>query len=253
LTRGGADVTSQQRSTTDCSGSDPGAPSIHLIYALPADGEDRGLDLGPIAVSVASGQRWLRAQAGGRQLRLDEYEGSYDVTFARLSRSGAELKSEPPSLREKIEAELGMRGFDRPHKRYLVYYDGSHDTACGQAAYPPHFPGRYAVMFLKGDRLGAVPCEMNALAASPGATPGYWEYAALHDTLHALGLVARGAPREHMDGHVDGPPDDLMYRPPPDLPPWRFPCRLDPGRDSYYEHGRTDVLDLATSPYLTAA
>ena len=221
-----------------------------MVYAVPADGEDRELDLGPIAASVGSWQRWLREQTGGRQLRVDEHDGAYDVTFARLSRRDRELKSEPPWLREKIEHELGTRGFDRSHKTYLVYYDGTHDTACGQAAYPPHFPGRYAVMFLKGDRLGAIPCERNALAASPSAPPGYWEFAALHDTLHALGLVARGAPREHMDGHVTGPADDLMYRPPPGASPWRLPCRLDPGRDSYYRHGRTDVLDLATSLYL---
>ena len=52
---------------------------VHFVYAVPKGGVDRGLDRkGALANSIASFQRWLATQTGGRKLRIDTWKGSPD-------------------------------------------------------------------------------------------------------------------------------------------------------------------------------
>src|SRR5690606_27698770 len=98
-------------------------PQVHVVYAVPADGPDRGLDtLGVLATSVASFQGWLRAHAGGRALRMDRHQGALDVTFLRLSRAESVWTGYGALLRDSLEAEMGRRGLLRADKIYAVYY-----------------------------------------------------------------------------------------------------------------------------------
>ena len=138
------------RTTTDRADEVSGS-QVHVVYAVPADGEDRGLDTtGVLASSVGSFQGWLRAHASGRALRMDVHDGKLDVTFLRLSRSEAAMTSYGPFMRDSLERAMGRVGLIQPDKKYAVYYDGGSTWACGGAAWPPEVPGQVAAMYLRG-------------------------------------------------------------------------------------------------------
>jgi hypothetical protein len=222
-------------------------PQIHVVYAVPADGEDRRLDeTGTLEGSVGSFQAWLAAETGGANLRFDTYQRSLDVSFFRLTATDATVASRGAFVREAVEQELRAAGFDRPDRIYAVYYDGSSTYACGGAFWPPQLNGNAIVMYLRGRPSGAM-CESNGFATAT-LPPTYWEYAMLHDILHGLGMVPTCAPHHHLAGHVSDFANDLMWA---GNQPWVFPAKLDIGRDDYFGHGRTDCADLARSPYLT--
>jgi hypothetical protein len=224
-------------------------PQLHVVYAVPNDGADRGLDTnGALESSVASFQRWLAAETGGATLRQDTFAGQLDVTFLRLQATDAEIASRGAYVRDALEQALRAAGRIAPDKLYAVYYDGSSTTACGGGAWPPTLPGVVAAMYLKGRPPGAPPCDTNTLAA-PGAAPGYLDYGMLHELLHTLGAVPTCAPHGHQGGHVFDRTDDIMYA---GTGRWEIPGKLDPGRDDYYGHGRADCFDLARSAYLTS-
>jgi hypothetical protein len=224
-------------------------PQLHAVYAVPTDGVDRALDTsGAIESSVASFQRWLAAETGGAMLRQDTFEGSLDVTFVQLPRTDAQIASRGAYVRDEIEALMRSAGLIAPDKLYAVYYDGSSTYSCGGGAWPPALNGAVGAIYLHGRPPGAPPCDSNSLAA-PGAPPGYFDYAMLHELFHTLGAVPTCAPHHHQAGHVSDRPDDIMWSGPA---PWQIPGHLDPGRDDYYGHGRSDCLDLARSEYLTA-
>jgi hypothetical protein len=224
-------------------------PQLHVVYAVPSDGADRGLDTsGAIESSVASFQRWLAGQTGGATLRQDTFQGSLDVTFARLPRTDAEIAARGAFVRDELEQLLRNAGLIVEDKLYAVYYDGSSTHSCGGGAWPPALRGAVGAMYLRGRPPGAPACDTNELAA-PGAAPGYLDYAMLHELFHTLGAVPTCAPHHHSAGHVSDRPDDIMWSGPA---PWQIPGLLDPGRDDYYGHGRADCFDLARSPYLTS-
>jgi hypothetical protein len=222
-------------------------PQIHVVYAVPADGEDRRLDeTGTLEGSVGSFQAWLAAETGGANLRFDTYQRSLDVSSFLSTATDATVASRGAFVREAVEQELRAAGFDRPDRIYAVYYDGSSTYACGGAFWPPQLNGNAIVMYLRGRPSGAM-CESNGFATAT-SPPTYWEYAMLHDILHGLGMVPTCAPHHHLAGHVSDFANDLMWA---GNQPWLFPAKLDIGRDDYFGHGRTDCADLARSPYLT--
>jgi len=225
-------------------------PQIHFMYVVPRDGVDRQLDSsGTIEGSVTSFLRWFARQTGGPTLRIDTHDGSLDVTFVRLAASDAAIASRGAFVRNAVEEELHGLGFNRPDTIYSVYYDGSSTYSCGGAAWPPVVPGNVVVMYLHGRPPGFPACDSNGFAG-PNDAPGYWEYAMLHDTIHALGVVPTCAPHHTLNGHVSDSPSDLMYS---GDAPWTFPLRLDIGHDDYFRHGHANCLDLADSAYLTSA
>jgi hypothetical protein len=236
------------RATTDRP-DDVQGPQLHVIYAVPRDGEDRGLDTsGTIATSIAAIQEWLAAETGGRRLVLDTFGGELDVTFARLDRTDAEISARGPFVRDELEALLQSAGVLRPTKIYAVYYDGGSTHACGGGAWPPTLPGRVAALYLRGTPPGAPPCSQNPFGA-PGAA-GYVEFSMLHEVLHTIGFVAECAPHHTLAGHASDSPNDLMWA---GDAPWQLPPRLDIGRDDYFGHGRSDCADLARSDLLTSS
>lgn len=247
LTPASAGVHALERATADRA-DDVSGPQIHVVYAVPADGEDRALDTnGAIARSVRLFVGWLADETGGPTLRVDTYQGELDVTFVRLEQSDAQLAARGAFVREGIEEELSRRGLlGKPDRIYDVYYDGTSTYSCGGAFWPPQLNGRVVAMYLRGLRGGPVPCEASALG---GGAAGYWEFAMLHDTLHGLGLVQTCARHHTLAGHVSDAPNDLMWA---GGEPWQLPPKLDIGRDDYYGHGRADCPDLANSPYLTS-
>jgi hypothetical protein len=107
------------------------------------------------------------------------------------------------SLLRTIYLEILDAGFRDPGTKYLVYYDGTHST-CGSATQD----GPVAALYLKG-RAGTKSC---ITPFSQSSRPGYWEYTALHEIIHTLGIVDPDAPRHDAENpwHVRDA-EDLMH------------------------------------------
>ncbi|MBI5931756.1 MAG: hypothetical protein HY862_20770 [Chloroflexi bacterium] len=236
-----------ERATTDLPDDITGY-QVHVMYVLPSDGVDEELDInGAIATSVGAFQNWLANQTGGQKLRMDTFEGALDITFWQLSTDEAVLASQGAFIRDAIEAELKSSGFNNPEKLYAVYYGGNAMDTCGGGAWPPTLVGSVAAMYLKGTYTDPTvpPCASNPLARDEN-TPGYIDFAMLHEILHTLGIVPECAPHQTRSGHSSDDPSDLMYA---GDEPWQ-PSILDIGRDDYYGHGKPDCLDLAKSVFM---
>jgi hypothetical protein len=225
---------------------------VKVLYVLPRDGVDRGLDTNSsIVLSVAAIQQWVLQQTGGKRLRFDTYQGALDIGFLRLDRSDAELKRRGAEIRDEIELDLGKAGFKHKRKLYLVYYDCD-ATECGGGPAITK-PGSVAAIYLRGLQ-GA--CERQL--AKDVAVPTLAEYGALHEILHGLGFVqdcARNRTKERTcrhnrrrvtKGHVSDSPKDLMYA---GCEPWR-PTMLDVDRNDYFNHRIPGCLDLNNSAFL---
>jgi hypothetical protein len=222
-------------------------PQIHVMYVLPSDGADQQLDrTGQLQGSVASLNEWMITQTGGKRMRVDTYDGGkLDVTFLRTPQDAATLRAAGAALRDKLEYLLLGNGFDKVDKVYVVYYGGSNDTNCANAAWPPTLPGIVGGIYLLTTVPGAAPCNSTGFATAAEA-PRYTEFVALHEVLHVLGFVAQCAPNHTLAGHTSDGPEDLMYA---GNQPWR-PAVLDTNRDDYYGTGSSVCPDLADSAFL---
>jgi hypothetical protein len=241
------------------------AYKVKFLYVLPSDRVDRALDTnGAICRSVKAQYNWFTSQTtNGAALRYDLSGSTLDIQFVRLSKTDAQLKGTGNTgdintgysyVRDRIERELQAMGvINDARKLYAVYYDGTSEWACGGAAWPPVLVGKVVALYLNGLPSSSVPCASNPVGGS-STTPGYIEYAMLHETLHGLGFVADAAPNEHSGGHVYDSARDLMYAPRPGTadPYWDIysgAVVLDSGRNQYYGHGGSQ-LDLARSAFL---
>jgi hypothetical protein len=179
---------------------------VHIVYAVPSDGVDRGFDTDDgIENSTASYQRWLSGQTGGRVLRLDTYQGSPDITFVRLPRPDAEYVARGRGARDLLELDLRASGLVTWRKVYPVYYDGANNQVCGGAAWPPALPGTVSAFYLRSEIPGLIPCFASGFAP-PGAPPRYTEFAILHDFLHDLGIVGPARRTSGTRGMSTSPP-----------------------------------------------
>ncbi len=219
---------------------------VHVIYATPADGPDRGLDTsGSVDTAMHAINTWLAERADGSTLRIDRFKGATDVSFARLPHNDADYIAFGDFVRDHVQTDLNAMGFNDVNKLYAVFWEGGSSTACGGSAYPPTLIGNVAAMYLHGTPPGATPCSDHPFGESP-STPGYLEISMLHEIIHTLGFVASCAPHQHHGGHTSEAPNDLMYQGPE---PW-VPDTLDIGHDDYYGNGGSGCLDLANSAFL---
>ena len=85
------------RATADRPDDRTGA-QVHIVYAVPSDGTDNGLDTdGTLVDSIAVWERWFVDQTGDRLLRLDTYQGNADVTFLRLPFTAQQIANAAPN------------------------------------------------------------------------------------------------------------------------------------------------------------
>jgi hypothetical protein len=221
---------------------------VHLVYAIPSDGTDRGLDTnGVIAGSWASAQTWLAAQTGGRRLRIDGSGGSPDISFVRLPETDSQIAGHGVYLRDELERLLTMAGFNAPLKLYEVVYDGSNSRACGDAAWPPVLPGHVVAVYPHGAPPGYAPCDTNRFATADEPA-GYIEMDELHEVMHGIGFVPTCAPHHTRQGHASDFPTDLMYA--GDQPWDTAHMQLDVGHDDYYQAHIPGCMDLSDSALL---
>lgn len=228
---------------------------VHVIYAIPSDGPNR-LEARAAAIvsDLARIAAWWRGEDPGRGLRFDLFAGTCDTAFGRVDVSLARLPIASSALTRvqgrqapQVIGALRSAGFSATAKKYLVFYDGSIDPgshSCGtsQGGSP-----------LQGATFSIVPLRDGSKACGTIGTGGLAAVVAVHELLHNLGAVPKGAPHRCADsGHVcAASTGDVM------LPGGKGHFRvladahLDPGHDDYYGHGGP-WWDLQDSPWLAA-
>jgi Divergent InlB B-repeat domain len=213
-----------------------GGPQIHVVYAFPADGQNRFGELASaLATDVAAIDAWWRREDPTRAPRFDLFEfpgcdsrgGLLDLSQARLARPSVSYRNLDGRF-ERIADELGGPpfSFSALDKKYLVFYDGpvGADDVCGTASGGPTLGGRfsYAIIYLRST------CGLT-VGVGGGAA-----YVAAHELTHMLGAVEDRSPNSCNSGHVCDDDHDLMAAfydgSPLDA------ALLDLGRNDYYAH-----------------
>ena len=226
-------------SPTDLAAPVVPGPSIHFVYAYPADGTDRLAQFGTTMQTDAETiDAWWRGQDATRTPRFDAFAFScgpqLDISDVKLPSAGAELA--PISGRfQQIVGSITSAGFASASEIYVVYYDGP-DTSggvCGQGGtQDPSRGPAFALVYPAG-------CPLEPTSAI-----------AAHELTHALGAVTPPAPNDcpaPNDFHVCDSNRDLMY-PFADGTPLSG-LSLDVGRNDYY--GAPGVgFDVRTSRWL---
>ena len=228
-------------------------PQVHVMYVLPSDGVDQGLDTnGAITSSVAAFQRWFADQTAGRWLRIDTAGGVPDVTFHRIGATAEQIATAgaagAPDGTQLVNA-LASAGFSVPDKVYLVYFGGTSNFACSATSLSS--TGTVATIYLANQpprcRYAPLPAGWPALSGAQVPEASVIDYVAAHETLHLLGFVPSCAPHHAGAGDVSDDRNDLMSG--------RYvePIVLDRRHDDYFEANLPGCPDLSTSPFLTPA
>jgi hypothetical protein len=229
-----------ERATTDRPDEKTGH-QVHVVYVVPSDAPDEQLDrTGTLEASARIWNKWFKAQTGGKELRLDTYDGGkLDVSFLQLARTDAQMNVQGGNVRVELEYQLLVNGFASADKAYLVYYGGDGD-GCGRGAWPPTAPGNVGALYI-----GAAAGCTTASFATGDQPPGFLEFLTVHETLHVLGFAAACAPNHTSIGHVDDSVQDVMFS---GLQAWQ-PSTLDVNHDDYYGP-IAGCRDLANSAFL---
>jgi Divergent InlB B-repeat domain len=212
-----------------------GGRQIHVVYAVPADGQSRFASLASaIATDVSAIDAWWRREDAARTPRFDLFEfpacgsrfGLLDLSQSRLPGAAASYLTLPGRFERIADQLAASYAFSDLDKKYLVFYDGpvGADDVCGTASGGPTIGGRfsYAIVYLRST------CGLT-VGDGGGAA-----YVAVHELAHMLGAVEDRAPNVCNGGHVCDHPLDLLSAfydgSPLDT------AVLDFGRDDYYGH-----------------
>lgn len=222
-------------------------PQVKVFYLLPKGAIDRQIDL-KLSNMDKTANEWLRTQTG-RTLRWDTYQNVLDVAFVQLDQTEEELWTDeissmpcaevPCPTPDYLLGQLQARGLIAAHKLAVILYEGSASPV------NPQLGGCYAG--------GSMVVAYQMCISSPIATPsravpvpnGTLGIRLLHEIFHTLGAVGESAPNgDGGYGHIRGDSNDIM------AVGSRTGWEVDPGRDDYWGHGRTDLVDLTRSIFL---
>jgi len=239
-------VQTRNRTLIDQPDENNGA-QLHFLYVTPSDGPDNRLDtFGDIEFEIAVMQKWLDWQVG-RTLNIDSFNGQPDITFVRLNRSDAEVRTHGLSTSSSVGRELESLGFDNPNKLYVVFYDGGFDFICGGSG----GVGDPAFVYLNGSTtdprlpnqvFNECPFRYSPLNAENNQElpPSSWALVVAHEAFHVLGFIPSCTP-DAEGGHLSGNHSDIMA-----TSRSITPLTLDTTRSQYYGHNN-DCLDLEDS------
>jgi hypothetical protein len=223
-------------------------PQIHVVYAIPSDGNDAFAADAPLIVAdLAALDGWWQGQDPTRVPRYDlaAFAGcdgrvdALDLSSIRLSHETT-YYSPIDGRTDRLRADLDP-SFHDPAKKYLVFYDAPVDTPfdCGQSAIEPDTGGPDAYSFVY---LQAQGCTHDLGAG--GGVAGY----VAHELLHNLGAVPDQAPHICFEHSVCDWYWDVETQFPTGDPLWKL--ILDHGRDDYYGHSGS-WFDVQDSPWLS--
>lgn len=221
-------------------------PQVHVIYAFPADGQDRYASVAPaIAADLVAIDGWWKRQDPTRSIRFDLFASpgcapgldQLDITRVQLSQPTSYYYA-LDSRASRLIDEVG-RQFGDTSKKYLLYYDAAVDEPrlCGQSSLNPERGGRYAYAVIY-----AQTCHADIGAGVITAT------VAAHELAHNLGAVPLNAAPHACSGdtaHVCDDENDLLF--PYTRGQGLNALSLDAGHDDYYAHsgGWWDLQDSA--------
>ena len=181
---------------------------------------------------------WFAGQTGGHEPRFYAPGGTLAVDTVDLGITKAAIEGAPDpltTLADRLHAlGYGMSG------ETVVAYVASMGTACG-ITQDNHGAATTVALWMPA-------CDIYPRADTP-SFPYDATYLAAHEMTHAFGAVPACAPHSDGTGHVNDDPRDVVYGGASQRD-WDH-ITLDPGHDDYYGHGRTDCLDIATSPFWT--
>jgi hypothetical protein len=214
---------------------------VHLIYAIPSDGDDLELDSnGQIAASFEHIETFLRERLDGSAFRLDTCDGALDVTFLRLDRTTSEYAEMRAGFVQGLELDLVRHGFRYGQKLYVVVWGGLSqwarlDDGCGGEA------GVHGVAVLFLQSMAGETCPPPGVELPIGEP----DTGMAHEIIHLLGLPAQCGANVAEGGHVVDDPADLMYG-----MGHTTANTIDARHDDYYRHGIAGCPDLADSAFL---
>jgi hypothetical protein len=207
----------------------PDAPTVYVnaVHAVPAGSDPVPGISDAIRHELGLVDAWYRTQTGGLGPRwaLDA-SGAIEVRTVTLDMSRSEL--EQAQFTSTVIESVQRAGVADPDDLFVIYIDVG-KYSCGFSS------GTYAFLMMAS-------CDIYPSASTPGFPFGT-SYLAAHELTHALGAVASCAPHHGNSGHVVDDNRDLLYAG-PNQRDW-LNLMLDPGRDDYYGHGRTDCTDIA--------
>ncbi len=217
--------------------------AVHVAYVRPPGEPDRFAEFAPrIVGDVAAMEAWWRSQDATRSPRFDLFPvvcttvfGALDISNVELPQAISGINSAFNEIRFLLASEAG---FNEPEKVYLVYYDGPTgqsglERVCGQGAEAGSGMPGVAVVYL--DSCGAT--RTDSLRPVVG----------VHELVHVLGAVDKGAPHLCNSGHVCDVATDLLAA---TLTGEELEAHvLDAGRDDYYGHPGS-WLDVQDSLFL---
>ena len=218
-------------------------PRLKVFYVVPKDGIDRRVDVGltPMMTTLDS---WMINQTGQR-FRWDTFRGQLDTTFVRLDETEAQLwQSDQPGLEcweiscpsgNRLYGLLRSRGLVQDSEIAVILYDAK------QSPVQPQPSGCYAGnRYIVGYSMCIGSPFETRLTPNSQSTQGL---RVAHEVFHTLGAVPERAPNNDW-GHIRGDTNDIMSI------GNRTGWDIDPGRDDYWGHGRTDLTDISRSVFL---
>ena len=219
-----------------------GGAQLRVVYAIPADGEDRSATVVPqLSADVDAIEDWWRGQDPARTARFDRAPFpcglQADVQLLRTTQTAEQLRPADRRFETLADAVTALDNFS-PFFKYLVYYDGpvESDRLCGQGGGLFDGPG-VAIVYV-----GSCAGEPSVVTAA-------------HELIHAMGMLPRSGPPNGCPdtrGHACDLQTDIMW-PFATLVPLSS-LLLDVNRDDYYGHsgGWEDLQDSRWLRHLDA-
>ncbi len=256
----GPDIPVTERAYADRPDDHPDQYQFHVLYVLPAEANDRQIDLdGTAARSVEAINKWFSEQSGGSTLRFDTYQGQLDVTFVQLEITNKEFLSNTVKTydsnifnRDYLEHTLNKMRIFHPGKIYIAFLDiSTAPNACADASHFPDLPGRLAGLYEIANS-GGYQCANEAYGEGNPAG----DLIMIHEAIHTLGFASQCGRNQASKDNVSHTGDDnrdLMWAPAPGYSGTGWDpdhMLLDPGNDDYFKHNIPNCLDLSQSAFL---
>lgn len=258
----GPDVPTTERAFADRPDDDPGMYQVHILYVIPADAEDRQIDLdGSISRSVEAANNWFLEQSGGSKIYFDTYQGQLDITFVKLDITNADFYDNTVAaygsgnqIRNYMESTLDHMRILHPGKLYVSFFDIYQVyNSCADGPHPLEVTGRvtghYPVATVLRDNSD---CHNETF----GVGNNFADMGIVHEIGHALGFESKCGKNPTSAenwAHTGDDVRDLMWAPAEGYsgPWWDVDhMLLDPGNDDYFKHNIPNCPDLARSIFL---
>ncbi len=228
--------------------------TIHLIYFLPCDVENRNLDVnGKIEKIINNINDWFYNQSLNQKIKFDYYENKLDITFLRVNKtlswfnkfSSVQKKDEDNSSKiEKIILSNNnfFNNFDT--KKFIIFFEGwekmkGFNTTCGRA----RLNGQVGIFYTNSNIKRKNTCVN--IKKFKNNELGSEEQTVLHELLHLLGFPNQCA--KNIDPtnlyHINDTVEDILYK----FSGGRY---LDFNNDDYYNHKLKNCPDLKNSNYI---